>query len=223
MRFASENELLSHAKKLTGKSLRQVVEPSTLKRIEQHLSSQKNKGRYGQLLSWCHFDLPLDSSPTPDFFCGIELKVTPLKKTNSGYTPKERLVCNIINFETIIHESWESSSFLKKNQRILLIRYVDPMNQSSQLDYVVKDVRIHDLYATPHFERFKADWELIVAKIRAGQADKLSESDTTFLGACTKGANSKSLRPQPNSPNWAMQRAFSFKTAYMKLLTTPVD
>ena len=59
---------------------------------------------------------------------------------------------------------------------------------------------------------------MIVKKIKEGQAHELSESDTSVLGACTKGANKKSLRSQPNSTKLAMQRAFSFKQQYMKKL-----
>lgn len=47
----------------------------------------------------------------------------------------------------------------------------------------------------------------------------LSESNTKYLGACTKGATAEtSLRRQPNADEFAKQRAFSFKTTYMKKL-----
>ena len=36
-----------------------------------------------------------------------------------------------------------------------------------------------------------------------------------YLGACTKGVNSKSLRNQPNSHILAKQRAYSLKQSYM--------
>ena len=42
-----------------------------------------------------------------------------------------------------------------------------------------------------------SDYRKIVDKIIAGKAHELSESDTLYLGACTKGATAeKSLRPQ---------------------------
>ena len=44
----------------------------------------------------------------------------------------------------------------------------------------------------------KKDWELINQKIKDGKAHELSEGDTFYLGACTKGSTAaKSLRKQP--------------------------
>src|SRR5690606_18651741 len=62
------------------------------------------------------------------------------------------------------------------------------------------------------------DWELIVNKIKAGLAHELSEADTVYLGASTKGANKNSLRTQPFNTIKAMQRAFSLKQSYMTAL-----
>ncbi len=59
------------------------------------------------------------------------------------------------------------------------------------------------------------DLENIVIKIRQGKAHEISEGDTLYLGACTKGANAKSLREQPFSSIKAKQRAFSLKQSYM--------
>src|SRR5699024_9599193 len=50
----------------------------------------------------------------------------------------------------------------------------------------------------------------------------LSEADTNYLGACTKGANKSSLRDQPYSDERAMQRAFSLKQSYMTTLVRKV-
>ena len=46
----------------------------------------------------------------------------------------------------------------------------------------------------------------------------MSEADTMYLGACTKGNNSLSTREQPFSDIPAMQRAFCFKKSYMTQL-----
>lgn len=43
------------------------------------------------------------------------------------------------------------------------------------------------------------DWETIMEKVRAGRAHELSEGDTLYLAACTKGANASSVRQQPFS------------------------
>ena len=41
------------------------------------------------------------------------------------------------------------------------------------------------------------DWETIMEKVRAGRAHELSEGDTLYLAACTKGANASNVRQQP--------------------------
>ena len=47
---------------------------------------------------------------------------------------------------------------------------------------------------------------------------KLSEGDTVYLGAASKGSNKYSVRDQPFSDIKAMQRAFSLKQSYMTAL-----
>ena len=64
----------------------------------------------------------------------------------------------------------------------------------------------------------KADYEKIIGKIKAGQAHNLSEGDTMYLGACTKGKNNRDVREQPFSDIPARRRAFSLKPAYMRTL-----
>jgi DNA mismatch repair protein MutH len=59
------------------------------------------------------------------------------------------------------------------------------------------------------------DWELIKQKIAEGKAHELSEGDTFYLGACTKGANASSVRKQPFSEIPAKQRAYSLKQGYV--------
>ncbi len=63
------------------------------------------------------------------------------------------------------------------------------------------------------------DWKQIIQKIKDGKAHEISESDTMYLGACTKGANAESsFRKQPFSDIPAKQRAFCLKTSYMTQL-----
>ena len=215
-----KNSILEFTKRLTGKSLRDVLPSNLTKQIEEQLISAGNKGKLGHKVEKHFFGYKLNSSDEPDFPCGLELKVTPLKCLKNGsLSPKERLVCNIINYMEIINERWETSSFLNKNREILMLRYVDPLDSTvSQLDYKFLDVRIHNLITSDDLEQFEEDWNFIVNKIRLGKAHKLSESDTKFLGACSKGADKTSTRHQPYSNEMAMQRAFSFKTQYMRVL-----
>jgi len=215
-----KESILNYAKRLEGKTLRDLLSIEELN--EMGKDEEGNKGKYGQKIEKHYFKYAINSDKSADFPCGLELKATPLKRLQNGtLSPKERLVCNIINYEDIIYEDWENSSFLEKNSEILLLRYIDPMDKSiSQLDYQIVDVQIHNIFSNPSVSaQFEKDWNVITDKIKRGEAHNLSESDTVFLGACTKGSTAaKSLRTQPNSIVKAKQRAFSFKTKYMKTL-----
>ncbi|MER1999411.1 MAG: Sau3AI family type II restriction endonuclease, partial [Lysinibacillus sp.] len=62
------------------------------------------------------------------------------------------------------------------------------------------------------------DYEKIITKIRDGCAHELSEGDTMYLGACTKGSTAaKSLMPQTFYAPYikAPKRAFCLKQSYM--------
>lgn len=229
---SDKGSIYKYAKRLEGKTLRSLLNKGDIQKIESmqnNVSEQRknniksiNKGGFGQKVEKYYFGYENNSSKEADFAeCNLELKITPLRVLKNGeLRPKERMVCNIINFDTIINEEWNSSSFLKKCNEILIIRYVDPIPDRtvSHLDYKFVDVRIHNILNGVGANQFKKDWNDIVTKIKLGQAHDLSESDTSYLGACPKGANSKSLRNQPNSSIPAMQRAFTFKQQYMKKL-----
>ena len=145
---------------------------------------------------------------------GIELKVTPFKKNKNGtLSAKERLVLNIINFEEEVNQEFITSSFWKKNKEILMMFY-EWLPTIKRADYKIIKAYLHQ-YPEEDLEIIKQDWKAINEKIKAGMAHELSEGDTNYLGACTKGANKNSLRTQPNSNQLAMQRAYSLKQGYM--------
>ena len=220
----NQQSILEYAKKLEGKTLREVLPDEAISNIDSEFH-EKAKGRYGQKIEMYYFGYLPNSRSSSDFPCGLELKATPLRyKKNGELTPKERLVCNIINFMEIIHESWESSTFLDKNSDTLIIRYIDPIDKSiSQLDYEIFDVQIFNIFDNDNdAKQFEEDWNVIVNKIRNCKAHLLSESDTKYLGACTKGSTAlKSFRQQPCGPK-AKQRAFSFKHQYMRELLSRI-
>ena len=88
-------------------------------------------------------------------------------------------------------------------------------------DYKILGSILHQ-YSENDLLILKKDWETIVRKIKLGKAHELSEGDTMYLGACTKGANKKSLRKQPYSDIPAMQRAYSLKQSYMTALVRSI-
>lgn len=65
-------------------------------------------------------------------------------------------------------------------------------------------------------EIIKHDYYTIIDKIKEGKAHEISESDTYYLAACTKGKDGSSLRRQPFSKVLAKSRAFSLKASYMR-------
>ncbi|WP_349398827.1 MutH/Sau3AI family endonuclease, partial [Clostridium perfringens] len=70
------------------------------------------------------FDIENNNTPEPDFKeAGVELKVTPYFYNSRGLRAKERLVCNIINYEKENINNFYESSFWKKNENILLMSY----------------------------------------------------------------------------------------------------
>lgn len=104
---------------------------------------------------------------------------------------------NIINYLDIPREDWNSSSFLRKNAAILLVVYLYEQGRSVA-DHPISLVEIFRLRDFEEdLEIIRNDWETIVGKIRNGKAHELSESDTMYLAACTKGSTAEeSYRPQ---------------------------
>jgi DNA mismatch repair protein MutH len=206
----SRKSILNFAKKLKNQTLREACG----KEIEKH--GYKGKGNFGQILEKFYFGYEPNSNAEPDFKeAGIELKSSPLKTLKNGeFRSKERLVLNIINYLEVHKEDFEHSSFWKKNKHLLMVFYLHDRDLDL-LDYVIKLVGDWK-YPVEDLEIIKQDWEKINQKIKDGKAHELSEGDTFYLGACTKGATAaKSLRGQPFNKEKAKQRAYSLKQGYV--------
>lgn len=212
-----KESVLEFAKRLKNKSLRQACTPEVL----EH--SYYGKGNFGQVIEKFYFGYDPNSKAEADFsHIGMELKTSPLKLLkNNEYRSKERLVLSIINYFKVVDESFEDSDVMKKNSDILLVFYLHEKGVDI-LDLVIKLV---DEWKIPQtdLEIIKRDWEIIKNKIVAGRAHELSEGDTFYLGACTKGANASTLRMQPNSTLPAKQRAYSFKQGYVNHIIASIS
>ena len=206
---SDKNSVIEYAMKLKGKSLRQVCDVKVL----EH--SYSGKGNFGQVLEKFYFGYEPNSNAEADFAqIGMELKSSPLKQLkNDEFRSKERLVLNIINYVNVVNQNFENSDFFKKNASILLIFYLHNAGFDI-LDYLIKLVDEWSFPSTD-LEIIKKDWQTINEKIANGKAHELSEGDTFYLGACTKGANALSVRKQPFSEIPAKQRAYSFKQGYV--------
>lgn len=198
-----------YARRLIDKSMRQVL--GTPDGADSH---KGGKGGFGQVLEKYYFGLAASSESAPDFSeAKVELKATPLVKRRKGLRAKERLVLNIINYCEIHKETFEHSSFLRKNAKLLVVAYLHD-GDAKYLDLIIK---LAGLWSIPSVDKkvIRDDWNHIVSMVRKGKAHELSEGQTQYLAACTKGADRRTKREQPFSDVLAMQRALSFKQQYV--------
>ena len=210
--YDTEENLLIHASTAINVPFKDIDKTGRL---------ENNKGGVGTMIEESHFGYSPNSKSEADFNkLSIELKVTPFitkfnKKDNSlEYKAKERLVLNIINYKKENLESIYASTFWRKNKKILMMFY-EYNKQLSKEEWFIDDLILFS-WPKKDFPIIMNDWITIANKIKCGKAHELSESDTMYLSACTKGSTAeKSMREQPFSNIKAKQRAYSLKPSYM--------
>lgn len=214
-RLYNRQEIEIISKSAIGKTLNEILNEEVIT-VED---KEANKGGLGQLIEKYLFGMDNNSDSEPDFMpAGIELKVTPYKKIKDGkLSAKERLVLNIIDFETEYKNEFKSSHFWYKNNKIQILWYLWETNKDKK-DLKITHEKLLELSQSEDLKQIEEDWNLIINKIKEGRAHELSEADTMYLGACPKGTNASSTRKQPFSDIPAMQRAFCFKSSYMTQL-----
>lgn len=212
-----------YAKFLIGKTFEQVLEESVY--LEDAITDSKidysnpnQKGKLGNLLEEKYFCYKANSDQEADFpECGVELKVTCFDILKNGnISAGERLVLTMISYDEAVEPDFFKSHVWDKCKLILLIYY--ERNKLLQYNTLYK-IRFANLISPSPKDMsiIISDYNYIIDKISRGCAHELSESDTMYLGACTKGSTSyKSLRPQYYNPRvMANKRAFCFKRQYM--------
>lgn len=178
----------------------------------------KRKGGLGNLLEKYYFEYEINSDQEADFpEAGVELKVSPYQINKKGnYTAGERLVITMISYDTPVETEFKKSHAFNKMQLMLLIYYLRDRELQGNLYYPIDFVT---LFSPPEEDMkiIEQDYLAIINKIQSGKAHELSESDTMYLGACTKGSNAeKSTVAQYYSPDIkARKRAFCLKNSYM--------
>lgn len=208
---SSIDSILRHARKLLGKSIHNLYPDCD--------ANIAGKGGLGQLVEKIHFGYEPNSRSEADFKeAGLELKCTPLKTLSDGsMVSKERLVLNIIDYMSEPMKTFESSMLMGKNALLLLMFYLHERGVGS-LDLLFKIIRTWSL---PEEDKkiFMDDWQVIHNKILAGRAHEISEGDTLYLAACTKGSKAHAnKRKQPMSDILADQRAYSIKSSYINAI-----
>ena len=209
-----EIELIS--KSAIGKTINDIINEDVTTIEDENFSI---KGGLGQMVEQFLFGIQTNSDSEPDFMsAGIELKVTPYKRNkDNSLSAKERLVLNIIDYMSEYKNEFKTSHFWFKNNTIQLLWYLWEPNKDIK-DLKITHEKLLELSKNEDLKQIEEDWNYIIEKIKSGKAHEISEADTMYLGACTKGANSNSLRKQPYSETLAMQRAFCFKNSYMTQL-----
>lgn len=220
---SNPRDIERYAKGLIGKTFQDVLYDSRFlddaiidSKIDY--SNPNQKGKLGNLLEEKYFCYKANSDQEPDFpKCGVELKATCFDVLKNGnLSAGERLVLTMISYDEPIEPDFFKSHVWEKCRLILLVYYERN-----------KALRYNTLYRIGFVSLFKPfeedmpiiinDYKKIIAKIESGLAHELSEGDTMYLGACTKGISSEgSLVKQFYNPvTYAKKRAFCFKRKYM--------
>ena len=210
----------NYAIQLTDKTFMDVIleKNNVMSDAVEAYANKLRKGGLGNLLEEVYFGYKANSNQEADFpEAGVELKVTPYEVTQKGeLRAGERLVLTMINYDSPIEMEFYKSHAWEKMRLIILIYYWRNKQLNSNLLYKIGFVK---LFTPPEadLEIIKQDYDYIVNTIRDGRAHELSEGDTMYLGACTKGANAeKSTVPQYYGDKIpAIKRAFCFKNSYM--------
>ena len=208
MNFNTIDELLEYTKQIRGKTFKEFDINHIL------TSDSKDKGNLGKVIETGFYKYPNNNKAEADFAnLGVELKVSGYVKNKNGtISAKERLVLGKIDYNNIVHEEFNFSHLLFKSKKILIIWY-EYDREKEYKDFVITDFQLYDM--TGDSLIIKNDFELIKQKVLDGKAHLLSEGDTSYLGACTKGATGKDRTTQPFSTELAMPRAYSLKNSYM--------
>lgn len=215
----SEESIYAYAKQLEGMTFSDIQQRyfEYTKQVDDIHKNKKAKGQLGNLIEEYYFGYKPNSNQEADFNqVGIELKQTCIDILKNGkQSAGERLSITNISFENPVEDDFYQSHLWDKLHRILLIQYIRDKS-IDRINYKIEHVNLF----TPPEEDLKIiidDYNKINEKIKAGKAHEISEGDTLYLGACTKGANAaKSLRPQyygNHTP--AKKRNFCLKRSYM--------
>lgn len=220
--YTTSEQVFDRGKQLEGMTFRDVLELGIVPDgVVREYNSRRYKGGMGNLIEERFFGYRANSDSEADFAeAGVELKATCFdlvhKKGELQKSAGERLVLTMIPYDKEAPLSLYDSHLWHKCKSILLVWYhrdktIDPYDQ--RIEYVT-------LFTPPKNDLrvMEQDYALITDLIREGRADELSESLTSYLGACTKGANrEKSMRDQSfYAPGRSARgRAFSLKRSYM--------
>lgn len=210
MQFKSENKLLDYTKSIIGKTFKELDKLNLL----SNPNLTNDKGLLGKIVETGFYNYNLNNNAEADFAnLGIELKTAGfIRNKNSTLSAKERLSLSMIDYMTVINEDFKFSKLIFKNKKLLIIWYeYDPKYKNDKGNFVIYNFQLYDMSIDE--DVFENDFNFIKNKVKSGLAHKLSEGDTSYLGAATKGNGQ--TKEQPNSTERAKPRAFALKQSYM--------
>ena len=241
----NEKSIVDYAKKLENMTFREILKEYNASAQKEYVNKNTNlynynfhtsrkvrdsvpgyihntnaKGQLGGFIEKYYFGYDPNSRQDADFDkVGIEVKQTPIDITTKGeMRAGERLSITNISYRNPVEDDFYKSHLWDKIKKILLVQYLRDKSKD-RMDYEIKYV---NLFSPPKrdLDIIKADYAKINSKIKAGLAHEISEGDTFYLGACTKGASAaKSLQPQYYGDHiLAKKRNFCFKQSYMNYI-----
>ncbi len=220
---ADVQSIACYAKHLVGKTFLNVLQNAVLSEEAYNecvlkYGNPKRKGGLGNFLEEIYFGYKANSDSRADFHeAGVELKVSPYEITKKNeYKVGERLVLTMIDYNNPAEPDIFKSHLWEKVHQILLVYYLRDRAVDSNLEYRIDYTSLFTP-STTDLKVIEQDYHIIISKIMAGRAHDLSESDTVYLAACTKGATAlkSTVSQYYNADVLARKRAFSFKPSYM--------
>ena len=138
----------TYAKKLIGKTFADVCKQDDITKAmvvrettnyEVKHENKKRKGGLGELIEERFFHYQTNNDARPDFDkAGVELKVTPYKQNKNGtLVAKERLILTMIDYFSVVDETFEDSHMWQKARLILLVYYLYQQEIKNRLDYSI--------------------------------------------------------------------------------------
>lgn len=177
----------TYGKRLIGKTFQDICDEDDMRKAavvretenyEVKHENKKRKGGLGELVEERYFHYQSNNDARPDFDkAGVELKVTPYKiNKNGSISAKERLILTMIDYCSVVNESFEESHMWAKARLILLVYYLYRQEIKNRLDYKIDYVQ---LFSPPEEDMkiIEHDFNVIKDKICAGKAHELSEGD----------------------------------------------
>jgi len=118
----------------------------------------------------------------------------------------------MIDYRSLIDETWETASLRRKIQEVLFIFY-DWRGDTDIYEFLTRDVA---LWTPTAFDlgQMHRDWDVVANKVRRGEAHLLSEGDGRLVGPATKGADGTKRVRQPLGTELAKPRAWAFKASF---------